>query len=277
MTPEEQEINRKQEEIQHLEQNLADVDAQYADFCMDLKRFEDDYLREVSPIYDRLDRWQLRIACSQMMLERLREVRDGLQPPPEDPFSWSALCVDQARQQWAHDQAEKFLRQEELNTDNHPESESIENIQSTKQIYRELARRFHPDLVETEEAQTERTRLMSRINEAYQHRDLKKLKEFLNHPEITDPQIETVGDTLIRLIRRVAQLRGLIKEAQNRLHEEQNSELVQLFKQCQDSMNRTGNPFDVLKQALQDQIDRAKFEWMCQRARESKLWTEIEP
>ena len=59
--------------------------------------------------------------------------------------------------------------------------------------------------------------------------------------------------------------------------DEQNSELVQLFHQCQDSMNRTGEAFGVLKQALQDQIDRAKFEWMLQRSRESKLWTEIEP
>ena len=44
MTPEEQEISRKQEEIKQLEQKLADIDAQYADFCIDLKRFESDYL-----------------------------------------------------------------------------------------------------------------------------------------------------------------------------------------------------------------------------------------
>lgn len=212
-----------------------------------------------------------------MMLERLRDVRDGLRPPPEDPFAWSAQCVDQARQQWAHEQAEKYLRQEEQREENTAPVATYEDIRDTKQIYRELARRFHPDLVETDDAREERTHLMSQINEAYQKRDLNRLREFLNHPEIIDPQRETVGDTLIRLIRRVAQLRTLTRDASQRLLEEQNSEMVQLFQQCQDSMNRMGDPFAVLKQALQDQIDRAKFEWMCQRARESKLWTEIEP
>jgi len=275
MTPEEQEISKKQEDIQHLEQKLADIDAQYADFCIDLKNFEDDYLREVSPFYDRLDRWQLRIACSQMMIDQLREVRDGILPPPEDPFAWSAQCVDQARQQWAHEQAKKYFQKEEQ-----PENTPVfseEKVQNAKVIYRELARRFHPDLVETDEAIEERTELMTRINEAYQNRDVSRLKAFLHHPEISDPQRETVGDTLIRLIRRVAQLRMLIQEASQRLLDEQNGELVQLFQQCHESMNRTGKAFGVLKQALQDQIDRAKFEWMCQRARESKLWTEIEP
>ena len=276
MTPEEQEISRKREEIQELEQRLADIDAQYADFCLDLKSFEADYLREISPFYDRLDRWQLRIACSQMMIERLREVRDGLLPVPDDPFAWSAQCVDQARQQWAQEQAEKYLRQEEVN-EQHAEMVSPENVQVAKSIYRELARRFHPDLVETEEAREERTDLMSRINQAYQERDVERLRDFLNHPEIADPQRETIGDTLIRLIRRVAQLRTLIKDGHQRLLEAQSSELVRLYQQCKEAQERVGQPFGVLKKALQDQIDRAKFEWMCQRARESKLWTEIEP
>ena len=81
---------------------------------------------------------------------------------------------------------------------------------------------------------------------------------------------------MVRLIRRVAQLRSLIKEAQARLQQEMKSELMDLYRQCQETKQRSGDSFFVLKQALGDQIERAKFEWMCQRARESKLWTEVE-
>ena len=273
MTPEQQEIQRKKEEIAELEQKLADVEAQYADLCMEVSQFEEEYQKEVAPFYGQLDRWNLRIYSTQMMIEKLREVRDGLRPVPADPFEWSSECISDVQEQWFREQQEKAL-EEGIEETSSP-SRSY-NAKEAKKIYRQLAKKFHPDLVESEDARTRRTELMAEINLAYQSKDFDKLQEFLLHPEIRDFKDESAGDILVRLIRRVAQLRSLIKDAQARLDQEMGSELMDLYRQCQLAKQASGDGFSVLKQALEEQIERAKFEWMCQRARESKLWTEVE-
>ena len=111
------------------------------------------------------------------------------------------------------------------------------------------------------------------INQAYRDQDLSKLKEIQNRPDIRDPERETIGETLIRLIRRVAQLRRLVKEAENRLIEQKESDLAKLMERCSGSEESN---FDFLLVMLQEQIDRAKFEWLNQRVREARLWTEVE-
>ena len=273
MTPEQQEIQRKKEEIAQLEQQLADVETQYADLCMEVSQFEVEYQKEIAPFYVQLERWNLRIYSTQMMIEKLREVRDGLRPVPDDPFQWSAECIAEVQEQWFYEQQEKALDQD---LEEKPKPSRSYDSKEAKKIYRQLAKKFHPDLVESENARIRRTELMAQINLAYQNKDFDKLKEFLLHPEIRDRKDESAGDILVRLIRRVAQLRSLIKEAQVRLEQEMNSELMDLYHQCHEAKQHSGNSFSILKQALEEQIDRAKFEWMCQRARESKLWTEVE-
>ena len=273
MTPEQQEIQIKKEEVSQLEQQLADVETQYAELCMEVSQFELEYQDKVAPYYHQLDRWTLRIYSTQMMIEKLREVRDGLRPVPSDPFEWSAECISDVQEQWLQDQQQNALDE---NIEDEPRSSKDFDPKEAKTIYRQLAKKFHPDLVESEYARERRTDVMTEINLAYQKQDLEKLKEFLFRPEIKDPRTESAGDILVRLIRRTAQLRSFIQEAQARLQQEMGSELMDLYHQCQEAKMKTGEPFSALKQALEEQIERAKFEWMCQRARESKLWTEVE-
>ena len=61
-----------------------------------------------------------------------------------------------------------------------------------------------------------------------------------------------------------------------RIAKEKEGELFQLYEQCGQCETQYGDPFFVLKKAVHEQIDRAKLEWMHQRSRESKLWTEVE-
>jgi hypothetical protein len=273
MTPEQQEIQIKKEEVSQLEQQLADVETQYAELCMEFSQFELEYQDQVASYYHQLDRWTLRIYSTQMMIEKLREVRDGLRPVPLDPFKWSAECISDVQEQWFQDQQQRSMDED---IDEKPISSKDFDPKEAKKVYRQLAKKFHPDLVESEDARERRTDVMTEINLAYQRQDLETLKELLFRPEIKDPRMESAGDILVRLIRRTAQLRSFIQEADTRLEKEMTSELMDLYRQCQETKMRTGKPFSALKQALEEQIERAKFEWMCQRARESKLWTEVE-
>ena len=171
MTPEQQEIHRKKEEIKEIEQQLTDLEASYADYCVQLKNFESDYLRVIGPVYMRLDRWKMRIEASEMMIIRLRDVRDGVRSLPDDPFLWEIDCAQKIRNKWSISQA-VF---EPATAARVPQSKELQK--EAKGLYRELARRFHPDLAETEEIRQARTEVMAEINQAYRDQDLEKLKE----------------------------------------------------------------------------------------------------
>jgi hypothetical protein len=268
MTPEQQEIVNKKEEIGSLEQRLADLESAYADFCVRLSRFESAYLRRISPLYHRLDRWKMRIEAVDMLLSRLRDVREGVCLPPEDPFLWEQECADLIRERW------KAFRQVGLAGDfaDLPAQEAAE----AKSLYRELARRFHPDLAEMDDIRSARTKVMVEINQAYQEQDLAKLKEIQSRPDIRDPDRETLGETLIRLIRRVAQMRRLVREAEERLEERKSSELSLLMLRCERDHERSGDHFSLVSSMLAEQIEMVKHEWLSQKVREAKLWTEVE-
>ena len=194
-------------------------------------------------------------------------MRDGVRSLPEDPFFWEIECAENTRSRWSKNRAV---------FESDPYSDVPKQKETTpeaKSLYRSLARRFHPDLAETEEARDARTEVMAEINQAYRDQDIDKLLEIQDRPDITDPERETLGETLIRLIRRVAQLRRLVKDAEQRLTEHQGSDLGTLMGRC-DIPEK--NPFSFLETMLQEQIDRAKFEWLNQRVREARLWTEVE-
>ncbi len=274
MTPEEIEIQKKKQQVLALEDQLANIDAEFADLCLQVEDFQQVYLQEMGPLYAQLDRWNLRIACTGLVIDRLRDVRDGLRPLPEDPFEWSASSMEEARQEWARRHEKTSAGNSEADTVQSPQTPNEKR--TIKELYRQLVKRYHPDLVNDPQAQQRRTEIMMEINEAYQQQDIVALKELLSRPSIVEVDSEGDGDVLIRLIRRIAQLQSLIEQSNQRISKEKEGELMQLYVQCQACETQYGDPFYVLKQAVHEQVARAKLEWMHQRARESKLWTEVE-
>ena len=270
MTPEAIEISEKQQQVEALEEQLTSLESDFANHCIQVETFQQLYLAEMGPLYAKLDRWNLRLACTGLVIDRLRDVRDGTRPIPEDPFEWSAGSIAVAREEW---------NRRHLRTSGHtaPKQETKStDAKTTKELYRTLVKKYHPDLVNDPDAQALRTEIMIEINEAYQRQDVNALEELLNRPPIMDPEDEDAGGVLIRLIRRIAQLNSLIEMATKRIAKEKEGELFQLFEQCGQCELQYGDPFYVLKKAVYEQIERAKLEWMHQRSRESKLWTEVE-
>ena len=270
MTPEEIEISQKQQQVDVLEEKLTAIESEFANHCMDVEAFQQVYLAKMGPLYAKLDRWNLRLACTGLVIDRLRDVRDGNRPVPEDPFEWSANSIAEAREEWGR---------RHQRTSGH--TESVSEVQpkdgkNAKELYRTLVKKYHPDLVNDPDAQAQRTQIMIEINEAYQRQDITALEELLNRPPIVDVDDEDTGDILIRLIRKVAHLNNLIELTTKRIAKEKEGELFQLYQQCGQCETQYGDPFYVLKKAVYEQIERAKLEWMHQRSRESKLWTEVE-
>ena len=271
MTPEEIEIQQKQALIDQLEEQLADLQTDYANTCVRVEQFQREYIEVMQPYYTRLDRWNLRVACTGLVIDRLREVRDGLREVPDDPFEWEAHSVEEARIQWSQSKIISTSEEEEIRTAPTPHE-----AQSAKELYRLLAKRYHPDLVTDPDTRNLRTEMMVEINMAYQSQDLSALRALLQREPLPEPVHETAGDILVRLVRRVSHLQQQIQMSRKQLLDEQQSELMQLYVQCQQFKDTVGDPFVVLKQSVEEQIHRTKLEWMDQRARESKLWSEVD-
>ena len=186
LTPEEEELAAKREELARLEAELADRELALASLKAELAAFEGLYLRRVGVLYAELDEWNARLA-------ELRAERAGT--PEAD--AEAAEAHSQARESYsaAHGEAaevQPFTPSPEL-----------------RSLYREAAKRVHPDVATDEKDRQRRERLMKEVNAAYAAGEEDTLQRILdgldNSPDAV--QGSGVGADLIRVLRQLKQVR----------------------------------------------------------------------
>ena len=99
-----------------------------------------------------------------------------------------------------------------------------------KRLYREVAKRIHPDLTSDRKDRAKRQQLMAEANEAYERGDEAKLNKIFTEYEWSPDAVqgEGPGAELIRVIRRISQARGRLAEIEAELQELLRSDLHQL-------------------------------------------------
>jgi hypothetical protein len=206
-TPEEEELLRKREELASVRAALAERELELADLCAQLKSFEGRYLRQVGVLYAELDDWEAKIAG----------LEASLRP--------SATASQQAQ--------ETRKRADETHEATHGEASKARDFQPSadlKSLFREAAKRLHPDFAKDEADRQLRTRLMAQANVAYSQGDAEALQrildEFGNSPESV--QGEGVGAELVRIIRQIHQAKKNIAAIENELSSLRASEIAQL-------------------------------------------------
>ena len=82
-----------------------------------------------------------------------------------------------------------------------------------KKLYREVAKRIHPDLANDQQDRLRRQELMSQANQAYEDGDEELLKKILQSWENSPESIQgyDLAAQLIRTIRKIAQVNGRLK------------------------------------------------------------------
>ena len=189
MTPEEAELLRKREELAGVRATLAERELELADLRAHLTSFEGRYLRQVGVLYAELDDLEAKIA----------ELEAKLRP--------SANANQRAQ--------ETRKRADETHEATHREASKARDFQPSadlKTLFREAAKRLHPDFAKDEADRLLRTRLMAQANVAYSQGDAEALQrildEFGNSPESV--QGEGIGAELVRIIRQIHQAKGNI-------------------------------------------------------------------
>ena len=99
-----------------------------------------------------------------------------------------------------------------------------------KNLYREIAKKIHPDLATDDEERQHRQQLMVEVNQAYEDGDLEKMQSILHDWESSPESLkgEGISFELIRIIRQIAQSRERLKAIQEEIIILEQTELYQL-------------------------------------------------
>jgi hypothetical protein len=237
--PEDQELARKREEQAALESELADRELRSANLRAELGAFERQYLHFVGSRYADLDELKAQIA-------------EGL--AREQPGNERAQQA--ARDARARANETKSVAGEKAAE----EPRAFKAAPGMKRLYRDVAKRIHPDLTSDREDRVKRQQLMAEANEAYERGDETRLTKILTEYECSPEAVqgEGPGAELVRVIRRISQARSRLAEIEAEMQEALRSDLHQL-KSHLDEAKKHGR--DVLKEMIEkvdDQIAQAK-------------------
>ena len=237
--PEDQELARKLEEQAALEAELADHELRAANLRAELAAFERQYLHFVGSRYAELDELRARIT------ERLALAH------PEDERTQHAAREARARADETKSVAGEKTAQPPRAFAATPEM---------KRLFRDVAKRIHPDLTSNRDDRIKRQNLMAEANRAYERGDQERLLKILTEYEHSPETVagEGPGAELIRVIRRVSQARSRLAEIEAEMQELLRSDLHQLKLRVGEA-EKSGH--DILKQMMakvDEQITAAK-------------------
>jgi hypothetical protein len=129
-----------------------------------------------------------------------------------------------------------------------------------KKLFREVAKRIHPDLATTDTARARRQKLMAEANLAYENGDEAKLQSILADWESSPDTVEGegVGAELIRVIHKIAQIQRRLSEIDAEIRQLSASDLYQLSAKANEAENHGRDLLKEMASQVAPQIADAK-------------------
>lgn len=216
-TPEEQELSIKLSALIEIEAELAQRELDLATIQAELHIFEANYIRIVGVRLAKLDDIEAQIA----------ELEARLKPG-------NKKIQEQAAQ--ARVQAQKSAEAIEMTEE--PEKGKFKPSESLKKLYREVAKLIHPDLaVDDEKGRLQRQKLMVDANRAYEKGDETQLQMILDEWKNSPESVKGEGTAaeLVRVIRKLAQVKKRLHDIKNELAQLKESDLYRLKKRAEEA------------------------------------------
>lgn len=237
--PEERELARKRKEQERLEAELAECELRLATLRGELKSLEARYLNLVGAPYAELDelRAQIaeRLAAEEPGNERLQRAAQEARARANE--SRTAVPTEQARVHKA------FSASPEL-----------------KRMYREAAKRIHPDLTADASDRARRQELMAEVNQAYQQGDESAIAKILDRYESSPEAVqgEGAGAELVRVIRKLSLMNNRLGEIEEELQVLLSSDLYILRMQVDDAQEQSRDFLAEMADKVQQRITDSK-------------------
>jgi hypothetical protein len=218
---------QRREELAALEAEIAQREPFLAQLQADLLQFERIYLGVVGSRYDDLAKIEQEIARLQGLTPE-----EDLSEEGEEGASLGEDAVGCGQNRF---HAEKL-----------------------KRLYREVARKFHPDLVQCEIERHHRHQLMVEANHAYQAGAEDRLQELLVAGETLEVASQTPQSAeMIVLLRRISESRSLLSTIEGGIEEILSSELFKLKQRVAVADTVGVNLLDELVSQVDRQIRKA--------------------
>jgi hypothetical protein len=203
-------VAERQERVAQLQFELSDMQA-------DLERFEREYEAQVGS-------FQLRLISLEAEVEqaRLRAAHRAQWGDRADSPDYNADVVEQFRRTWAP--------REKPPEPQPPEPVSDETKAELKQLFRTLAKRFHPDLVTDPEEKRRREKVMAQVNDAYAAQNLTAMKKLAQKPDRPEATADkTREQIMVDLKAEIVRLDRVVLALDRELQELVNSHTVRLM------------------------------------------------
>jgi hypothetical protein len=238
-TPEDRELYRKQTELASLLKKATQMEAALVTIQSELSAFEFKYHRIVGRRYAELDLLQANLAES------------GLFPHHAEGAPPAATVAPAIEQVWRT--RFRFLAKQD-------QAVHVRPSEPLKRLYREVAKRIHPDLGLDEKDRLKRQSLMAKANDAYRSGDGRKLRAILLHWRSSPESV--VGDgpgvELVRVIRKVDQLRRRIRFLGRKMETLRRSELYRFKTVIKENENKGRDLMRQMAAILDEQIARSR-------------------
>ncbi len=231
-------IKELQTLLESLRPQLIEAEANLTEKIADITAFEFKLRAQIAPLVERLERLQGEVQALKKQLRQMRddwffaqssENLDGLDDWSATEWQFGAGSGATATGEYRYMGPEMQPPPQELNEDSQ---------ETLKKLYRQLARRFHPDLAESEVDRAYYTQMMMRINAAYAAGDLEQLQQIALEPDsithaegaLSDQQL---AEALLREVARCQRRLVEIKEELARLAQHRNARLLEKARQAE--------------------------------------------
>ncbi len=166
-------LDRLEAEAQAARDQLARLEQEHADLVLEISEFEMSYRAHVGPVQARFEEMQLHIEEYRLRIDLVRWRGRSLSPSQLEAEVEYRLRDQRQRAEAANEQA-RLAR----SVAPRPPIDPTATL-DLKQVYRELAKRTHPDLAADEADRTRRSQRMKEINGLYAERELQVLRQML--------------------------------------------------------------------------------------------------
>ena len=202
----EEQLAHLRQQIEAAEAELANREADLVDLRVELSAFRLKYDTRVGRKVTELEEVEAEIQRCQQRISQYRQWGPG-GPPQTRTGAAYIPAEEQYRRTWQQpEEPPSPLPAEPVNAATEAQ---------IKKLYRQLCRRFHPDLTQDAAERAWRTEMMTAVNAAYAARSLVELQALTEKPD-RFPSVETGTDE-----QRLAALRDRLQQIQRRLREVQ--------------------------------------------------------
>jgi DnaJ-class molecular chaperone len=132
-----------------------------------------------------------------------------------------------------------------------------------KSLFRDVAKRIHPDFAKDDADRQRRTQLMAQANEAYGRGDAEALQRILDDYDESSESVpgEGIGAELIRIIRQIHQAKKNIAAIEQELASLSASEIARLRQDVETAHQQGRDLLAELAVTVGEQVVRARKEY----------------